>query len=63
VAGRAFASSFRSAFQGVLIYLVALLLRVALRLEPWPIAGVLLTVRPGSAIFSTFITYHRLYRP
>ncbi|HUA20240.1 MAG TPA: ABC transporter permease [Bryobacteraceae bacterium] len=54
VAGRALASSVRSIFQAALIYFVALLLSVALRLEPWRIGAVLLAVMLGSAVFSTF---------
>ncbi len=54
VAGRALSSSIRSIFQGLLIYVIAWLLGVALRFEPWRIAAVLLAVMLGSATFSTF---------
>jgi len=54
VGGRALSSTARSLVQTVLVYLVAFLLGVNLRLEPWAVAGVLFAVMLGSAVFSTF---------
>src|SRR5271169_760830 len=54
VLGRAISSTVRSLCQMVFVYLIAFLLHVQLRLEPLAIAGVVLAVMLGSAIFSTF---------
>jgi ABC-2 type transport system permease protein len=54
VSGRAISSTVRSLFQAALVYVVALLLGVDLQFRWWAVAGVLLTVMLGSAIFSTF---------
>jgi ABC-2 type transport system permease protein len=54
VMGRALSSTIRGVFQAVLVYLVAFLMGVALRFEPWRMAGVLVGVMLGAAIFSTF---------
>jgi len=54
VLGKAVSSGFRGLVQAVIIYLMALLLRIGLNLTPWHILGVLAAVVLGSAIFSTF---------
>jgi len=54
VMGRALSSTFRALFQSVLLYIIAAVLGVNLRLEPWDIAGVIIGVMLGAAIFSTF---------
>src|SRR5271166_309961 len=53
VAGRAFSSTLRGVVQTVVVYIIALLMGVALRFEPWRIAGVLAGVMLGAATFST----------
>jgi len=40
--------------QSVIVALVAVALRIHLRLAPWPLAGVLAAVLVGAAVFSTF---------
>jgi ABC-2 type transport system permease protein len=54
VFGKAVSAGFRGAVQACVIYLTVLALRVDLRWNPISIAGVLLAVMLGSAIFSTF---------
>ena len=54
VLGKALTASVRAAIQGVVIYVVAALLRVQLQLSLPSILGVLLAVGVGGAIFSTF---------
>jgi ABC-2 type transport system permease protein len=54
VMGRALSSTIRGIFQSVLVYIIAFVMGVQLRFEPWRIAGVLLGVMFGAAIFSTF---------
>ncbi len=54
VLGKALSAGARGLAQGVVIYAVAFALGVHLRLEPLAIAGVLLGVVLGSALFSTF---------
>ena len=54
VLGKALSSGFRGLVQAVIIYVMALLMRIGLNLKPWPILGVLAAVVLGSAIFSTF---------
>src|ERR1700722_14074752 len=54
VAGRALSSTLRGAVQAVVVYIIALVMGVALQFEVWRIAGVLLGVMLGAAIFSTF---------
>ncbi|HUK00758.1 MAG TPA: ABC transporter permease [Steroidobacteraceae bacterium] len=54
VLGKAISSDFRGLVQTVVIYLIALALGVRIRWEPGAIAGVVLAVALGSAIFSTF---------
>src|SRR5271169_5172290 len=53
VLGRAISSTARSLCQMVFVYLIAFLLHVQLRFEILPLAGVVLAVMFGSAIFST----------
>jgi len=54
VAGRAIASAPRGVVQALVVYLIALVMGVELQFEIWRIAGVLLSVMLGAAIFSTF---------
>jgi ABC-2 type transport system permease protein len=54
VCGKAVAADFRGLVQATVIYAVAFIMRVPIRWEPLPIAGVLLAVALGSGIFSTF---------
>ncbi len=54
VLGKAVSSGFRGLVQVVIIYVLALVMGISLRWEPWAIGGVLLSVMLGSAIFSTF---------
>jgi ABC-2 type transport system permease protein len=54
VLGRAISSTVRSLCQMVFVYLIAFLLHVPLRFALLPLAGVVVAVMLGSAIFSTF---------
>ena len=54
VLGRAISSTVRGLIQTAFVYLLAILLRVQLRFGIFLLAGVLLAVMLGSAIFSTF---------
>src|ERR1017187_8893528 len=54
IVGKAISADFRGLVQTVVIYLIALALGVPIRFEPEAIAGVVLVVTLGSAIFSTF---------
>jgi ABC-2 type transport system permease protein len=54
VLGRAISSTVRSLCQMVFVYLIAYLLHVHLRLGVLELAGVVLAVMLGSAVFSTF---------
>ena len=54
VFGKAFAAGFRGMLQAIVIYIVALVLHVSIRLDPLAIIAVLASVMLGSAIFSTF---------
>jgi len=54
VLGRAVSSTARGVSQMVLIYLLAFVLRVHLRLDPLSILGVIAAVMLGAAVFSTF---------
>src|SRR5215469_8936159 len=54
VLGRAISSTARSLCQMVFVYLLAYLLGIRLRIGIVPLAGVVLAVMLGSAIFSTF---------
>lgn len=54
VFGKALAAGFRGLVQAMVIYLIALVMHVSLRLEPLAILAVLASVMLGSAIFATF---------
>src|SRR6202790_800171 len=54
VFGKAVSAGFRGVIQAVVIYLTVLALHVNVRWNPFSIAGVVLAVMLGSAIFSTF---------
>lgn len=54
VLGRAISSTARSLCQMVLVYILAVLLGIHLRVAVWAIAGVTAAVILGSAVFSTF---------
>jgi len=54
VFGKAISAGFRGLVQALIIYVLAFLMRIELRLSPGMIIGVLLAVVLGSAIFSTF---------
>jgi ABC-2 type transport system permease protein len=54
VLGRAISSMARSLCQMVLVYVLALFLRIHLHLGIWALAGVSAAVISGSAVFSTF---------
>src|SRR5271169_666672 len=54
VLGRAISSTVRSLCQMVFVYLIAFLIHVPIRFEPLALAGVVVAVMLGSAIFSTF---------
>lgn len=52
--GKAISADFRGIVQAAVIYLIALVMGVPLRWEPAAIAGVMMLVALGSAVFSTF---------
>ena len=54
VLGRAISSAIRGVCQALMVYVIALLLGVAVRLDPLAILGVILVVSLGAATFSTF---------
>src|SRR6202166_1822644 len=54
VFGKAVSSGFRGVVQAVVIYLTAALMGIEVQWNPFSIAGVVLAVMLGSAIFSTF---------
>lgn len=54
VFGKAVAAGFRGTLQAVVIYLIALVMHVSLRLDPLSIVAVLAGVMLGSGIFATF---------
>src|SRR5450755_4672076 len=54
VFGKAVAAGFRGILQAVVIYLVALVMHVSIRLDPLAIFAVLGSVMLGSGIFATF---------
>ena len=54
VFGKAVAAGFRGILQATVIYLIAFLMHVSLRLEPLAIFAVLASVMLGSGIFATF---------
>ena len=54
VLGKAASAGVRGAIQAVIIYLIALVMRIQINWNPFSILGVLLAVALGSAAFSTF---------
>jgi len=54
VFGKAVAAGFRGIVQAVVIYLIALVMHVSIRLDPLAIIAVLVSVLLGSGIFATF---------
>lgn len=52
--GKALAAGFRGLVQAVVVYVVAMVLHVAIRWEPWSVLTVIAAVFLGSCIFSTF---------
>ena len=54
VFGKAIAAGFRGTLQAVVIYLIAFIMHVSLRLDPLSIVAVLAAVMLGSGIFATF---------
>jgi ABC-2 type transport system permease protein len=54
VFGKAVSAGFRGLVQAAVIYLIALVMHISIRLEPLAIVGVLATVLLGSGLFSTF---------
>jgi ABC-2 type transport system permease protein len=54
VFGKAIAAGFRGVIQTIVIYLIAVVMHVSLRLEPLTIVAVLASVMLGSGIFATF---------
>jgi ABC-2 type transport system permease protein len=54
VVGKAVSAGFRGLVQAVVIYLIAALLGVPVRLGPQAVAGVVVAVALGAAVFSTF---------
>jgi len=54
VVGKALSAAFRGLVQAVVIYLIAALLGVPVRVGPGVLAGVVLAVALGAAVFSTF---------
>lgn len=54
VFGKAISAGFRGAVQAVIIYVIAVAMRVEVQLNPFSILGVLFAVMLGSAIFATF---------
>lgn len=54
VFGKALAAGFRGIVQTIVIYLIALVMHVSIRLDPLAIVAVLFSVMLGSGIFATF---------
>jgi ABC-2 type transport system permease protein len=54
VLGKALSAGIRGLSQGIIIYILALLLRIHLDFSPWHVAGVIGFIVLGSALFSTF---------
>ncbi len=54
VMGKAISAGLRGLTQAVIIYVLAVVLGVRLRLSPLPLLGVVVTVMLGSALFATF---------
>ncbi len=53
VTGKAISAGFRGLAEGIIVYFVAFLLGVPLRIGALPVAGVLVAIVLGSAVFST----------
>jgi ABC-2 type transport system permease protein len=54
VLGKAISAGVRALSQGVIVYILALLMGIRANWEPWNVAGVLVLIVMGSAVFSTF---------
>lgn len=54
VLGKALSAGVRGLAQGIIIYALALMLRIHLDFSAWHVAGVVLFIILGSALFSTF---------
>ena len=54
ILGKAISAGFRGLVQVIIIYFVALVMRIEIRITPAAIFGVLIAVIIGSAVFSTF---------
>ncbi|HLJ59714.1 MAG TPA: ABC transporter permease [bacterium] len=54
VLGKAISAGVRALSQGVIVYILALLMGIRTNWEPWNVAGVLVLIVMGSAVFSTF---------
>lgn len=54
VLGKALAAGFRGVVQAMIIYILAFLIRIEVRITPKAVFGVLVAVILGSAVFSTF---------
>jgi ABC-2 type transport system permease protein len=54
VLGKALSAGVRGLSQGIIIYILALLLRIHLDFSPWHVLGVIGFIILGSALFSTF---------
>ncbi len=54
VIGKAISASARALSQALIVYLLALVLGVGLKLDPASIAGVVIVIALGAALFSTF---------
>ena len=54
VLGKAVSAGFRGIVQGVIVYIIALILHVGVRIEPLAVTGVLAGVVLGSGVFATF---------
>ncbi len=54
VFGKAVSAGFRGVVQAAVIYVLAIVMHIPVRLEPVPVAGVLAVVLLGSGLFSTF---------
>ncbi|MFZ0922936.1 MAG: ABC transporter permease, partial [Candidatus Acidiferrales bacterium] len=54
VVGKAVSAGFRGAVQTLIIYLIALAMRIQINWNPFAIVGVLFAVMLGAATFSTF---------
>ncbi|MGA8752057.1 ABC transporter permease [Candidatus Deferrimicrobium sp.] len=54
VLGKAVSAGVRASAQGVIVYLLGLLMGVKLRWNPWALATVFVSIMLGAALFSTF---------